>query len=170
MSRSVAKVTRRPNSFAPHRDWWVLLGGLLLITLFLAVVPYIFASSLPLWQRGVMAGIALLCTVNIVDKLFFTFYELDSEGLLIHSQLRFLKIPYRTMDSVDHGGLRTLISTQKRKRFAFSRQNIVIHLHDQMWEEISLSPHDEPKFLSQLLATIDTERSRRATVTRSRRT
>jgi len=168
MSKHVPQVNR--SLFAPHRDWWVTFGALLLIAFFLLAVPLMLWSGLPLWERALSAGVALLLIVSIVDKIFFTVYELNPQGLAIHSQLRYLAVPYRAMESVEVGGLTSLFSTHHRKRFAFSLHNRIIRVRDQMWQEISVSPKRESVFLDQLLANIDAERSRRATVTRSRRT
>jgi hypothetical protein len=156
--------------FRPQRDWWITLAGAVIILLALTGVPYVLWSGVPVWQQAVTIGVLLLMAVSVVDKVFFTVYELNSEGVAIHTQLRHYLIPYRVMREIHPGGLRGLITTKQRKRYALSRRNLIISITDSIWSEVSVSPEQMDTFLDTLLATIDGERSRRATVTRSKPT
>jgi hypothetical protein len=152
--------------FAPRRDWFVMFVGLLFILLFVAMVPLSFWMDAPLWQQVLMSGVGVIIAISTIDKLFFTVYELGPNGLDVHSQLRKLHVPYRLMQGIDKGGFMGLFTTKKRKRFAFSRKSLRIQVRDMMWSEITISPYERDAFLEQLLATIDVERSRRATASR----
>jgi hypothetical protein len=157
-----------PRYFHAHADWWVRIFGLLIAGVFVGAIPLIIWGELELWQRVLIAGISLLLAVNAIDKIFFMVYELGPEGLAIHTQLRKAFVAYRDMNEIKPGGIRSLVTTKRRKRFALSRRNIVISITDPLWSEISISPQNSEVFLDQLLATIDSERSRRATVSKRR--
>lgn len=157
-----------PAFYRPKRDRWVTAAGLFLVAVFISAVTLFLWSTLPVWQRAVGAGICLLLVVSVIDKLFFTVYELQEEGLAIHSQLRRLFVPYREMREIRPTGLRALVTTKRRKRFALSLRNYTIAVRDRLWDEISISPEERGTFLPQLLARIDGERSRRATVNRKK--
>jgi hypothetical protein len=152
--------------YVPRRDWWVVVVGLLFALTFIAMIPTAFFLQVEIWQQVLLSGVGVIVAISTIDKLFFTVYELSQQGLSVHSQLRHLHVPYRQMRGIDKGGVLSLFTTRKRKRFAFSRKSLRIQVSDMMWDEITVSPHERDAFLEQLLAIIDDERSRRATVTR----
>jgi hypothetical protein len=106
--------------------------------------------------------------VSIIDKIYFTIYELNDEGLVVHTQLRAVAIKYRDMSEIVPSGFRALITRRKHKRLALSRHNLTIKVRNNLWSSISVSPEPQDIFLDQLLAKIDGERSRRATVSRKK--
>jgi hypothetical protein len=154
--------------FRSYRDWWVYFGAAILIIFYLICLVGILWSTALLWQRAIFAGVLLILLVSLVDKVYFTIYELNDTGLAIHSQLRKAFIPYREMREIVPSGVRALVSTRRRKRFALSKRNITIKIKDKLWDEISVSPDPQDLFLDQLLGKIDGERSRRATVSRKK--
>ncbi len=164
------KPTAQPASkfYRAHVDWWVQVGALVLIVFFLVTVPYSLWASSPIWQRALIAGVSLIIVTSIVDKVYFTIYELGDESLSVHTQLRRLNIPYREMREIVPTGAKALFTTKRRKRFALSLHNLTVKINDPLWDEISVSPQHSHYFLEQLLAKIDQERSRRATVSRKK--
>lgn len=165
---SMPNEDKKLQFFRAQSDSWVKVGGFLVICVFVIAIPFAIWGNLELWQRILIAGVSLLLAVNTIDKIFFTVYELGPEGLSIHSQLRKAFVAYRNMKEIAPGGIKSLISTKRRKRFALARKNIRIAISDPLWEEISISPEHPDIFLDQLIATIDSERSRRATVSKRR--
>lgn len=139
-----------------------------MILIFLGTVAMAIWSDGVLWQRALVSGVALLLVVSMVDKIYFTIYELGAEGLTVHTQLRRVFVPYREMLEIVPSGVRALFSTKRRKRFALSQHNLTIKIKDPLWTEISVSPDPSDVFLDQLLGKIDGERSRRATVSRKK--
>lgn len=154
--------------YRAHRDWWVSVLGVVLVALFLSVGAGAMWSTIVLWERAILIGVALLLAVSIIDKIFFTVYELGPDKLVMHTQLRRITIPYREMIEIVPGGFRNLFSTRRRKRFALSLHSLTIKVRDQYWDEVSISPDAHDVFLDQLLGRIDKERSRRATVSRKK--
>lgn len=163
----------RPSStyFYPRRDWWVHVGALVLIIVFLSSAIAIMWSqqlNATLWERALFSGVLLVFTVNIIDKVYFTVYELADGGMILHTQLREVAIPYREMQEIVPTGFRGLMSTKHRKRFALSAHSLTVRVKDPIWKELTVSPESQDLFLDQLLGKIDGERSRRATVSRKK--
>jgi hypothetical protein len=106
--------------------------------------------------------VLVLACIYFVDIAFYTYYVLDREQLVVTSHIRQLFFPYRTMTSLQPGGLHGLISVGSKKRFALSRRNVIIKLTKGPWKAISVSPKDTELFIQTILSRIDAERSNRA--------
>ncbi|CAN5142709.1 hypothetical protein BH11PAT4_BH11PAT4_6890 [soil metagenome] len=154
-------------AFRPAMDWWVMGIFLLVIIALIAAIPLV------LWTVAigpVASGLSVLAMVlggiYYIDIAFYSYYVLDREQLVVTSHIRQLFFPYRTMLSLQPGGIHGLISVGSRKRFALSRRNVIIKLAKGPWKSISVSPKDKELFIQTILERIDGERSSRASRTK----
>lgn len=150
-------------------DWWVAVLAIIFLSLFVVAVPLLFHSDLTWWKIALTAAFAVGAVLYLVDILFFTYYSLEEEGLVITSQLRHFLFPYRSMTRIRQGNIMGLVSFGHRRRFALSAHCYYIDLENQEWRVISISPRQRDIFINQLLQNIDKERSKRATVDASRK-
>jgi hypothetical protein len=149
----------KSSHFQPRIHWSARLIAWVLIVLYVLVIFLVAQSSAAWWLILTLVGVVCLLVITIVDKAYFTSYALDSEGVTIQSQLRKLQIPSGQILKVEKQGVRALISTRKRKRFAFALPALAILVEGMPWEEITVSPEQPDLFTEQLLATMKHERS-----------
>lgn len=157
------------TSYAPIMDWWVAGFTLLVIAVLSASIPVLINATIPGYQiaLGVLGVLAFIA--YIADTIFFTYYQLDDEGLTVSTQLKHFHVAYREMREIRPIGFRALITNRKRKRFALSTKAVELKITDHHWPAITLSPHDRESFLNHLLEHIDIERSSRATIERKKK-
>lgn len=150
-------------AFRPVMDWWVGLVFGLVISVLVAAIPLIlWSETVSATVTGISVVILVLMSIYYIDIAFYTYYVLDREQLVITSHIRQLFFPYRTMTSLQPGGLHGLLSVGNKKRFALSRRNVIIKLTKGPWKAISVSPKDKELFIQTILERIDRERSSRA--------
>jgi len=129
----------------------------------LASILLVLWSPLVTRWIGLVSALVLVgMLIWFIDGIFYSFYVLDNEGLMVVSHLRHLSFPYRNMRTLKAGGAISLISYASYKRFALSRKNVIIKLANEHWRAISVSPKDRDAFINHILERIDHERSRRA--------
>lgn len=163
MSRTRRK-KRQTERYGPLMDWWIAVLVFLLVGLLLAMLPQIVWSALPAWQAAITVLCIAVFILYVIDSAFFTSYYLKDSGLVIVSQLRQYKLPYRSMRTIRSSGLRGLFSIGWRKRFSCSASGYDILLDGQAWRVISVSPKERDKFIAALLTRIDDDRTNRVTI------
>ena len=139
-------------------DWWLAVVAFLVIAVLLVTIPTIATSKLSWWAMllGILASLAAI--LYIVDTLFFTAYQLTRDSLVVTSQLRRYRFPYKDLGPVRQGSFWSLISFGRHKRFALSHTCYVIELRSEGWHSLSVSPRLRDEFLTRLTDSI--ERSR----------
>jgi hypothetical protein len=148
-------------------DWWVMAIFLLVITVIIAGIPLIlWTATVGPVASGFTVLALVLAGIYYIDIAFYSYYVLDREQLVVTSHIRQLFFPYRTMLSLQPGGIHGLISVGSKKRFALSRKNVIIKLAKGPWKSISVSPKDKELFIQTILERIDSERSGRASRTK----
>ncbi|MEI6477830.1 MAG: hypothetical protein WCO52_02485 [bacterium] len=152
---------KQETQFGSHMDWWVATGVVVLLVILVLMIPStIFLVHTPL--SSIIVAIGLVVSILLlVDRVFFTSYELLPEALLIRSQLRHYVIPYRSMRRVRRGSVMSLLSRGRHKRFALSHENIVISLVGETWKTVSVSPVGGQQFTAILLDMIEDDRIHR---------
>ena len=159
-----ASLTAQPGVYTVLMDWWVATVVLLFLAVFVVAVPYLLWSKLSWLVIAVTIGFALFVILYVVDVMFFTYYYLDTDALIITSQLRYFSFPYRTMTKIKRGNVFSLLSRGGHRRFALSTHCYTIQMEGAPWNTISVSPKEQDKFMNRLLHNIDIERSRHATI------
>jgi len=149
--------------FRPAMDWWVLLAALAFLLLLFSMVPVtLWYSTSSVLMKTITTVIVLGMLIYLVDVFFYSSYILNADGLIISGNLRHVVIPYRSMRELKSGGIRSLVSLGRHKRYALSRRSIVLKLNHEHWGSISLSPKHKDAFITALLQRIDLERAQRA--------
>ena len=156
-------------SFNPVMDWWVAAIVIVFLGMILFSIPVLIWSNLPLFSTVVSVAFLIASFLMLIDRFFFTKYTLHEHGLIVQGQMRHILFPYRSMKTIQNGGVKGLISFGSRKRFALSSNCLIITLQNQDWKTISISPKAKQEFLDILLSNIDHERSTRASASHKKK-
>jgi hypothetical protein len=156
------KLSQQEGVFLPVMDWWIAALISVLLVILVAAIPLLIWEPIHLAEKIIGVSGLFIVILYLVDVTFFTHYILGEDELFITSQLREMRIPYRTMKTIRPGGIGALFSMGKHKRFSLSARGLTIQLSQGHWKYISISPQHQQKFLDHLMTLIDNERSGRA--------
>lgn len=153
---------RDPAQYVSSLDWWLAFLTAFGLLMLVASIPLVLWKG----QISAVAGVAVVliliaCILLLVDRVFFTAYILEKEGLHIKGQIRQVFIPYTSILEVKNGSFFDLFSTSSRKRFALSKDCLVLFLQGEHWERISISPKNRQQFLDALLTHLGTDKKKK---------
>lgn len=166
---SMKNPRKNVQQFRPLMDWWLAGSVLLLIALLTAAIFFTAALHESRVFTVIAIVVLVICILYLADIGFFSYYQLEEDGLSIISQMRHAYFPYRDMIEIKPSNFFGLISFGSRKRFALSNRCFLIKLRRGHWRSITVSPAERDAFLNTLLTHIETERSSRATVERQKK-
>ncbi len=144
-------------------DWWVACAVVVAVAVLLTSIPMVIWYAAVSWVGILAAGLVAASILYIIDFSFFTYYQLGTEGLLIHRHLGTIHIPYRSIRAIKRGSLRDLFYLgDHRRRFALSANCLALQVINGPYKGISISPAEPQRFIDTLVEHIDRERGQRA--------
>jgi hypothetical protein len=149
--------------FRVRADWWYMLATFGVILILIAAIP------LTIWNNtggplltALTVIIAMVLALSRVDRLLYTTYTLEQEGLVIQSLLHRVVYPYRAMVELRKIGMRgAFAGFFDGRRHATSHRGLLVSLREQDVSAITLSPADLEQFTATLLERIEYDRTHR---------